>query len=92
MSKEKSPEVRAEIDLTALMNLVKNGTCSIRLDGKKVALKLDVSDLDDEDQEPLWQNIVDDAQDKVDELANLDVNLDVDDDLEDEDDDEEEGE
>lgn len=89
MSKEKSPEVRAEIDLTALMNLVKNGTCSIRLDGKKVALKLDVSDLDDEDQEPLWQNIVDDAQDKVDELANLDC---VDDDLEDEDDDEEEGE
>ena len=90
MSKEKSPEVRAEIDLTALMNLVKNGTCSIRLDGKKVALKLDVSDLDDEDQEPLWQNIVDDAQDKVDELANS--RLDVDDDLEDEDDDEEEGE
>ena len=90
MSKEKSPEVRAEIDLTALMNLVKNGTCSIRLDGKKVALRLDVSDLDDEDQEPLWQNIVDDAQDKVDELANS--RLDVDDDLEDEDDDEEEGE
>ena len=88
MSKEKSPEVRAEIDLTALMNLVKNGTCSIRLDGKKVALKLDVSDLDDEDQEPLWQNIVDDAQDKVDDLANS--RLDVDDDLEDEDDDEEE--
>lgn len=64
MSKEKKEsEKRAEIGLHSLLKLVENGTATIRVDGEKHIIKLDLSDLDDDEEANLWDSIATEAED-----------------------------
>ncbi len=87
---KKSDEVRAEMDMQALLALVEDGKATIRVDGKKVEVKLDVSNLSDQDAIERWEKIADAAKDCADDVEDSTEDELVDEDFEGEDDDDEE--
>jgi hypothetical protein len=69
---KKEDETRAEITLDAVLKLIEEDVCNIRVDGKKVRLKLDIGDMSDDRAGELWSAISDEAQNISDECFDVD--------------------